>query len=148
MEENCHAIFNIKEGDYLGKSDKIEAFILELIKREEDEWTKIQRNELAQIFNCVPSQINYVISTRFSPERGYMVETRRGGGGYVLIRRSNMRGVVSDSLTQSQCVDLLNGLLQRELITKREGQMIAGMVQDLGDRDRAVLVKKALDTIL
>lgn len=132
----------------MGKSDKIEAFILELIKREEDEWTKIQRNELAQIFNCVPSQINYVISTRFSPERGYMVETRRGGGGYVLIRRSNMRGVVSDSLTQSQCVDLLNGLLHRELITKREGQMIAGMVDQLADRDRAVLVKKALDTIL
>lgn len=132
----------------MGKSDKIEAFILELIKREKDEWTKIQRNELAQIFNCVPSQINYVISTRFSPERGYMVETRRGGGGYVLIRRSNMRGVVSDSLTQSQCVDLLNGLLQRELITKREGQMILGMVDGFDDRDRAVLVKKALDTIL
>ncbi len=132
----------------MGKSDKIEAFILELIKREEDEWTKIQRNELAQIFNCVPSQINYVIQTRFSPERGYMVETRRGGGGYVLIRRSNSRGVAGDTLSQSQCVDLLNGLYQRELITKREGQMIAAVVNGLNDRDRAVLVQKALDVIL
>lgn len=132
----------------MGKSDKIEAFILELIKREEDEWTKIQRNELAQIFNCVPSQINYVISTRFSPERGYTVETRRGGGGYVLIRRSNSRGVVDESITQQQCIDLLNGLLQRDLITKREGQMIVSMVSGLDDRDRAVLVQKALDVIL
>ncbi len=132
----------------MGKSDKIEAFILELIKREEEEWTKIQRNELAQIFNCVPSQINYVIQTRFSPERGYMVETRRGGGGYVLIRRSNSRGVAGEVLTQSQCIDLLNGLLQRELITKREGQMIATMVSGLNDRDRAVMVQKALDVII
>ncbi len=132
----------------MGKSDKIEAFILELIKREEDEWTKIQRNELAQIFNCVPSQINYVIQTRFNPERGYMVETRRGGGGYVLIRRSNSQGVAGDTLTQSQCIDLLNGLLQRELITKREGQMIASMVAGLNDHGRAELVQKALDVIL
>ncbi len=132
----------------MGKSDKIEAFILELIKREEDEWTKIQRNELAQIFNCVPSQINYVISTRFSPERGYMVETRRGGGGYVLIRRSNSRGVAGETLTQSQCVDLINGLCARGLMTVREGRMIASMVESVNDTDRAVLVQKALDVIL
>lgn len=132
----------------MGKSDKIEAFILELIKREEDEWTKIQRNELAQIFNCVPSQINYVISTRFSPERGYMVETRRGGGGYVLIRRSNSRGVAGETLTQAQCVDLINGLCARGLMTVREGRMIASMVESINDTDRAVLVQKALDVIL
>lgn len=50
---------------------------------------EIGRNELASIFNCVPSQINYVISTRFSPERGYAVESRRGGGGCLKIRRIN-----------------------------------------------------------
>ena len=63
----------------MGISDKIEAFILELMKQEQEDWLKIQRNELAQIFGCVPSQINYVISTRFNPERGYMVESKRGG---------------------------------------------------------------------
>lgn len=132
----------------MGKSDKIEAFILELIKQEEAEWTKIQRNELAQIFGCVPSQINYVISTRFSPERGYMVETRRGGGGYVLIRRRNQSGYVGESLTQAQCVDLINGLRARDLITPREGRMIASMVELVNDKDRARLVQKALDTII
>ena len=48
---------------------------------------EIQRGELAQRFNCVPSQINYVMSTRFSPERGYIVESRRGGNGYIRITR-------------------------------------------------------------
>lgn len=70
----------------MGISDKIESFILELLK-EDDDWLEIGRNELASVFNCVPSQINYVISTRFSPERGYMVESRRGGGGYLRIKR-------------------------------------------------------------
>ncbi len=71
----------------MGISDRIEAFINELMKEDNDEWTELRRNELASIFNCVPSQINYVISTRFSPERGYAVESRRGGGGYLRIRR-------------------------------------------------------------
>ena len=62
-------------------SDKIESFIIELLKDEDANWLEIGRNELAGIFNCVPSQINYVISTRFSPEKGYYVESRRGGGG-------------------------------------------------------------------
>ena len=67
----------------MGISDRIEAFITALIEAEEDMCIDLKRNELAGIFNCVPSQINYVISTRFNPERGYAVESRRGGGGYV-----------------------------------------------------------------
>lgn len=59
-------------------SDVIEEFIKELLK-EEDEYVEIQRNELAEKFNCVPSQINYVIQTRFKPSQGYYVESRRGG---------------------------------------------------------------------
>lgn len=58
-------------------SDVIEEFIKELFN--EEEYVEIQRNELAEHFNCVPSQINYVISTRFSPSQGYYVESRRGG---------------------------------------------------------------------
>lgn len=58
-------------------SDIIENFIKELLKNEE--YIDIQRNDLAQKFNCVPSQINYVISTRFKPSQGYYVESRRGG---------------------------------------------------------------------
>ncbi len=73
----------------MAMSDRIEAFIIELLKDAERESLEIGRNELAGIFDCVPSQINYVIKTRFNPERGYMVESRRGGGGYVRIKRIN-----------------------------------------------------------
>ncbi|MCH5186006.1 MAG: CtsR family transcriptional regulator [Oscillospiraceae bacterium] len=67
-------------------SDSIEKFILELLKDEES-WLELNRREIADIFRCVPSNINYVIETRFSPERGFAVESRRGGGGYIRIRR-------------------------------------------------------------
>ena len=70
----------------MGISDKIESFILELLKGN-DEWLEIGRNELASVFNRVPSQINYVISTRFNSDSGYIVESRRGGGGYLRIKR-------------------------------------------------------------
>ncbi len=69
----------------MGISDVIADFINDLLS--EDSTAEVQRAELASRFNCVPSQINYVISTRFSPERGYVVESRRGGGGYIRIRR-------------------------------------------------------------
>ena len=59
-------------------SDVIEEFIKELLK-DEDDYIEIQRNELAEQFNCVPSQINYVIQTRFKPSLGYYVESKRGG---------------------------------------------------------------------
>ena len=72
----------------MGISDTIAEFINELLA--EDSTAELQRAELASRFRCAPSQINYVISTRFSPERGYMVESRRGGGGYIRIRRVNM----------------------------------------------------------
>ncbi len=67
-------------------SDIIEDFIKELLE-EQDEAIEIQRNELAEHFNCVPSQINYVISTRFKPSQGYYVESRRGGGGHITIKK-------------------------------------------------------------
>ena len=70
----------------MGVSDRIEAFILELLKDDED-FIEIGRNELASVFNCVPSQINYVISTRFTSDKGYLVESRRGGGGCLRIKR-------------------------------------------------------------
>lgn len=73
----------------MGISDLIADFIKQALA-EDDGSTELQRSELAGKFNCVPSQINYVISTRFSPERGYVVESRRGGGGYIRISRVQM----------------------------------------------------------
>ena len=67
-------------------SDLIARFILDELN-DRDGSAELQRSMLAERFNCVPSQINYVISTRFSPEHGYLVESRRGGGGYIRITR-------------------------------------------------------------
>lgn len=67
-------------------SDMIEDFIKDLFE-EGDDYIEIQRNELAEHFNCVPSQINYVISTRFRPAQGYYVESKRGGGGHIKIKK-------------------------------------------------------------
>ncbi|MBO5222777.1 MAG: CtsR family transcriptional regulator [Clostridia bacterium] len=67
-------------------SDLIAAFLMEALEKQ-DGALELQRNELAQQFNVVPSQINYVISSRFTPERGYIIESRRGGGGYIRIQR-------------------------------------------------------------
>ena len=69
-------------------SDSIEHFIREMF--DEQNSIELKRNELAQYFNCVPSQINYVISTRFTTERGYVVESRRGGGGHIRITKINL----------------------------------------------------------
>jgi len=71
----------------MGMSDLIASFLQESLEAAENGVLEIQRNDLAQRFNCVPSQINYVMSTRFSPERGYIVESRRGGNGYIRITR-------------------------------------------------------------
>ena len=70
----------------------IEEFIKELF--EDDNEIEIQRNELAEKFNCVPSQINYVISTRFRPSQGYYVESKRGGGGHIRIKKINITNFV------------------------------------------------------
>lgn len=70
----------------MGISDLIAGFIQDALD-EANGVLELQRSDLAQRFGCVPSQINYVMSTRFSPEHGYIVESRRGGGGYIRIRR-------------------------------------------------------------
>ena len=71
----------------MGISDLIAGFLQDCLDETGDGVLEVQRGELAQRFNCVPSQINYVMSTRFSPERGYIVESRRGGNGYIRITR-------------------------------------------------------------
>ena len=73
----------------MGITDLIAAFINEELEQA-DGVLELQRSDLAQRFGCVPSQINYVMSTRFSPERGYIVESRRGGNGYIRISRVRM----------------------------------------------------------
>lgn len=120
----------------MAMSDRIEAFILELLK-EDDDWLEIGRNELASVFNCVPSQINYVIATRFGPERGYMVESRRGGGGYLRIRRLTNSGEsllqdavarIGDAVDFKSAVSIVNYLAaEGEIDEKSKGLILAAV---------------------
>ena len=68
-------------------------------EEDENDWLELKRNELASFFNCVPSQINYVIATRFNPQHGFIVESRRGGGGYLRIKRVANNNPLSDTIT-------------------------------------------------
>ncbi|MCH5212045.1 MAG: CtsR family transcriptional regulator [Oscillospiraceae bacterium] len=141
----------------MGISDRIEAFILELMKQEEAEQLRIQRNELAQLFGCVPSQINYVISTRFSPERGYAVESRRGGGGYVTIRRlpqERVRIYTADTATVEQAEQLIAQLSDMRVIDKRIADVMrAAVLADIfkeaqgADKLRAGILKSMLKAL-
>ena len=83
-------LINGKDVCFMGISDLIASFLLEGLEEAENGVLEVQRSDLAQRFNCVPSQINYVMSTRFSPEHGYIVESRRGGNGYIRITRVRM----------------------------------------------------------
>ena len=74
----------------MGISDLIASFLQESLDESDGGVLEVQRSDLAQRFNCVPSQINYVMNTRFSPEHGYIVESRRGGNGYIRITRVRM----------------------------------------------------------
>ncbi len=77
--------------DFVGVSDSIAAYILAKLYENEGA-AEFSRGEIAKTFACVPSQINYVLATRFSPEHGYEVESRRGGGGFIRIRRVSLSG--------------------------------------------------------
>lgn len=147
----------------MGLSDSIEQFIIELMKNEEG-WLELKRNELAGIFNCVPSQINYVMTTRFNEQRGYVVESRRGGGGYIRIRRINTAdGGIADVLARigaSLDIDsakaIISYLYDNEFISERELKIMAGGVSDKSitvtqpnkDALRANILKNMLTAIL
>lgn len=122
-----------------GISDRIEAFITALLEEEESRCIDLKRNELAGIFNCVPSQINYVISTRFSPQRGYEVESKRGGGGYLRIRRitspqsSPIKTVIeniADSVSASDAEAYIKWLVKSGSVDERNAKLMLAAVND------------------
>ncbi|MGI6152796.1 MAG: CtsR family transcriptional regulator [Christensenellaceae bacterium] len=144
-------------------SDHIESFIKELLG-EEDGTCEIGRNDLAQKFNCAPSQINYVLTTRFSPSRGYVIESRRGGGGYIRVIRLDIdrSDYILDMIGQSlsgqdgismrQAAELVDGLLAVGFIDKKMRGMILAAISDkallVPDEYRDVLRKNILKEIL
>ena len=123
----------------MGISDLIASFLQDSLDTAEDGVLEVQRSDLAQRFNCVPSQINYVMSTRFSPERCYIVESRRGGNGYIRItrvqvdRQTLMMHVINslgDSVDLASTRAILSNLVQSGALEHSVGQMILTAVGD------------------
>lgn len=117
-------------------SDSIEHFIKELMR--EDAHIELRRNELAQHFGCAPSQINYVLATRFSVDHGYIIESRRGGGGYVRIVRMQTRNEpdfletllnrVGNSVNEETACAIISNLCERKMITAAESALMRAAV--------------------
>lgn len=118
-------------------SDLIEEYICEII--EKNEIAELKRSELASMFNCVPSQINYVLSTRFIPELGFYVESRRGGGGYIKISKinlkeqdyvSNILEKINQNLSQSVIDVYLNDFIRYNILDAKTANLIKVAVSD------------------
>ncbi|OPZ74969.1 MAG: Transcriptional regulator CtsR [Firmicutes bacterium ADurb.Bin456] len=147
-------------------SDLIERYLKQLISDSPEDFVEIQRSELAVRFSCVPSQINYVLTTRFSTGHGYIVESRRGGGGFIRIVRIplderkdlilTISELIGDSITQQEAEGLIKRLLEEELITLREARIMIAAVsgdtlyQGLPSREtlRALILKAMVTSVL
>lgn len=127
-------------------TDVIERYLKEILQSKGKNMIEIKRNEIADQFQCVPSQINYVINTRFTMEKGYVIESKRGGGGYIRIIRiehqeqsgliDEIIEVINPTVTQQAAVNVLERLLEKEVVTDREAKMILSAI------DREVLAFK------
>ena len=114
-------------------SDAIEQFIKTMLTQDEHE-VELKRNELAEYFGCAPSQINYVLATRFTPAHGYIIESRRGGGGYIRIFRMQqdtsqqllylLNERIGDSIDQLSAGHLIQQMHEREIITSGEAALM------------------------
>ncbi|SFE91458.1 CtsR family transcriptional regulator [Trichococcus pasteurii] len=144
-------------------SDIIEAYIKKILNAEEQ--IEIRRNEMADRFNCVPSQINYVINTRFTEQQGYSVESKRGGGGYIRIMKvkildqaellDKLIAIVGESITQKDAFAVTQNLYSRGIITKREGNLMLSVLDkslapytgEYEERIRALLLRNFLNSL-
>ncbi len=155
--EECDAMRNI--------SDLIEHYLKEVIAGNEKALIEVKRSELAEQFECVPSQINYVIRTRFTVEKGYIVESKRGGGGYIRIIKVHHHNqlalydqlieLVGQGISQTAAMNMIKRLVEEEAITKREANLMVSCMHrevialKLPYRDelRANLLKAMLATL-
>lgn len=146
-------------------SDTIEEFILSMLSACNDT-VDLRRNELAEYFGCVPSQINYVISTRFTLDKGFSVESKKGGGGYIRIIRHRtdgdnllmylLRDRIGSSISYKECEDIIYRLVEQEHMSEREGGLVLSALKDapipvnleLKDIIRAHILKNVILTIL
>ncbi|TFI72796.1 CtsR family transcriptional regulator [Carnobacterium divergens] len=118
-------------------SDIIEAYLKQVLDVHEQ--IEIRRSEMANQFNCVPSQINYVINTRFTVQQGYLVESKRGGGGYIRIIKVKlldkvemldaMIQIIGDKISQKDAYSIIQKLYEDEVITKREATLMLSALE-------------------
>ncbi len=152
----------------MGKSvtDIIEQYLKNKIEESERGKAEIKRSEIAEKFQCVPSQINYVINTRFTVERGYSVESKRGGGGYIRIYRIEMHSKLDvlqhaleeleESASSTVAEDLIRLLHEEQVINDREARLMLAatarstILQPLPERDylRARILEAMIRTLL
>jgi transcriptional regulator len=146
-------------------SQLIEEHLKKLLAQSEG-LIEIQRNEMAEKFNCVPAQINYVLATRFTIEQGFLVESRRGGGGYIRIVKLPLNreveigaylcGLIGNEISQQRAEGVIGRMLEEGLITSREAGLMRAAVNrevlriGLPARDqlRACILKAMIATLL
>lgn len=119
-------------------SELIEKYIKKLLQESSMDYIDLQRNELASKFKCVPSQINYVLSTRFTNDHGYIVESRRGGGGYIRIVRVpldqqddplvQIYRLVGEEISQAEGEKIIKRLAEEDIITHREARILQAAI--------------------
>ncbi len=113
-------------------SDIIEAYLKKILA--DNEQIEIRRSEIAKLFNCVPSQINYVINTRFTEQRGYVVNSKRGGGGYIRIvkvqfldDRDFLEALIENvdtQISQADTLAIIQNLYDEQILSQKEGNLI------------------------
>ena len=144
-------------------SDSIESFIKTLMTQEEPE-VELKRNELAEYFGCAPSQINYVLATRFSPDHGYIIESRRGGGGYIRIVRVVQTGAqrlmyltnerIGEAISEAEAFRLIHQLTEQGLVSAGEGEIMRAALSaqalsiPIPDAMKAAMRARMLKTML
>jgi len=128
-------------------SDIIEAYLKDVLRKKEH--VEIKRSEIASLFDCVPSQINYVINTRFTIQQGYLVESKRGGGGYIRINKvklldeskvlDRMIKIIGKRISEKDAVSIVQTLYGEDIVTKREGKlMLVAMKKTLYTGDTTI----------
>ncbi len=134
-------------------SDLITNEILRMLNESEENTAEIQRNDFAGSIGCAPSQINYVLSSRFTPEHGYIIESRRGGGGYIKISRVVMRkstalmhiiNSIGDSIDTMSARIVIDNCLQSELINRDVAKMMCAALSNNVMRSVPVILQDGL----
>ncbi|MFE8703797.1 CtsR family transcriptional regulator [Cytobacillus sp. FJAT-54145] len=146
-------------------SDIIEQYLKQVLDLSEREHVEIKRSEIADKFQCVPSQINYVINTRFTIEKGYLVESKRGGGGYIRIMKvqsyddahliDQILSLIENRIPQNTAESVIFRLVEEDVISKREAKIMLSVIDrsvlyiDLPYRDelRARMLKAMLTSL-